>query len=196
MIWGIMRTCIAKIVSGGQSGVDIGALDAAIYCKVPHGGWCPKGRKQEKRRKIPEKYALLETNSPDYLKRTKANVADSDATLIFTFGALSGGSLRTLEYAQKLNKPCLHVDIEKYSRDETVKMVKRWFNGEISSLKPPLGCILNVAGNRGSTAPGIEQATMVRMVDVLTALNQLSLYPINECRLGDLDPLDCVDCSA
>jgi len=38
---------ITKIVSGGQTGADRGGLDAAIYCDVPHGGWCPKGRKAE-----------------------------------------------------------------------------------------------------------------------------------------------------
>jgi hypothetical protein len=38
---------ITRIVSGGQTGADQGALDAAIYCDVPHGGWCPKGRKSE-----------------------------------------------------------------------------------------------------------------------------------------------------
>ena len=36
-----------KIVSGGQTGVDRGALDAAIALGIPHGGWCPKGRKAE-----------------------------------------------------------------------------------------------------------------------------------------------------
>jgi hypothetical protein len=189
-----MSTCISKIVSGGQTGADIGALDAAIYCKVPHGGWCPRGRKQEKRRKIPEKYQLKEMDSPDYLKRTKANVVDSDATLIFTFGVLSGGSLRTQEFAQKNNKPCLHIDIEKGSRVEVVEMVKRWFNGEISGLTPPSSCILNVAGNRGSSAPGIEQAVTVVMVDVLIKLNKLSFYPLNECRLGDIDPEYRVEC--
>lgn len=190
-----MGVCISKIVSGGQTGADIGALDAAIYCKVPHGGWCPRGRKQEKRKKIPEKYQLVELDSPDYLKRTKANVVDSDATLVFTFGPLAGGSLRTLEFAQKLNKPSLHLNIDEGARAETVAMVKGWFAGELAGLTPPSSCILNVAGNRGSHNPGIEQAVMVRMVDVLTELNKLPLYPLNECRFGDPDPLNWVECA-
>lgn len=33
-----------KIVSGGQTGVDRGALDAALSVGVPCGGWCPEGR--------------------------------------------------------------------------------------------------------------------------------------------------------
>jgi hypothetical protein len=38
---------ITKIISGGQTDVDRGELDAAIYCQIPHGGWCQKGRKAE-----------------------------------------------------------------------------------------------------------------------------------------------------
>ena len=83
---------ITKIVSGGQTGVDQAGLEAAIYCKIPHGGWCPKGRKSEYG-KIPSKYELQETSSSSYLVRTEANVVDSDATLIITPGRPSGGSL-------------------------------------------------------------------------------------------------------
>jgi putative molybdenum carrier protein len=32
-----------KIVSGGQTGVDRAALDAAIELGIEYGGWCPKG---------------------------------------------------------------------------------------------------------------------------------------------------------
>ncbi|MFB3114968.1 MAG: YpsA SLOG family protein, partial [Nitrospirales bacterium] len=38
---------ITKLISGGQTGADRGGLDAAIHCDLPHGGWCPKGRKAE-----------------------------------------------------------------------------------------------------------------------------------------------------
>ncbi len=36
-----------KIISGGQTGVDRAALDAALSLNIPCGGWCPKGRKAE-----------------------------------------------------------------------------------------------------------------------------------------------------
>lgn len=38
---------IKKIISGGQTGADRAALDAAIKMGVNHGGWIPKGRKTE-----------------------------------------------------------------------------------------------------------------------------------------------------
>jgi len=36
-----------KIISGGQTGADQAALDAAISLGLPHGGWITKGRKTE-----------------------------------------------------------------------------------------------------------------------------------------------------
>ena len=47
---------LTKIISGGQTGVDRAALDAAIAAGIPHGGWCPRGRLAEDGR-IPERYA-------------------------------------------------------------------------------------------------------------------------------------------
>jgi hypothetical protein len=38
---------IVRVVSGGQTGADRGALDWAIENGIPHGGWPPKGRKAE-----------------------------------------------------------------------------------------------------------------------------------------------------
>ena len=29
----------------GQTGADRAALDWALWHDIPHGGWCPKGRK-------------------------------------------------------------------------------------------------------------------------------------------------------
>ena len=56
---------VRRIISGGQTGVDRGALDAAIAWGVEHGGWCPKGRLAEDGR-IPACYTLQETDSSDY----------------------------------------------------------------------------------------------------------------------------------
>ena len=97
-----------KIVSGGQSGADIAALDWALANGVPHGGWCPKGRKSEDGL-IDARYQLIETPESKYLQRTEWNVRDSDATLIFTLSPkLDGGSKKTADFAIKLGKPYLH----------------------------------------------------------------------------------------
>jgi hypothetical protein len=80
-----------KIVSGGQTGADRAALDWAIFHDLPHGGWCPKGRKAEDG-VIPDQYQLTETSSASYPQRTQWNVRDSDGTVIFTMTSkLFGG---------------------------------------------------------------------------------------------------------
>jgi hypothetical protein len=79
-------------------------LSRGIEC----GGWCPKGRKAEDGR-IENKYPLIETPSANYVQRTNWNVRDTGGTVIFSIGpVLTGGSKKTVEFAVKLNKPCLH----------------------------------------------------------------------------------------
>ena len=134
-----------KIVSGGQTGVDRAALDLALELGIPCGGWCPKGRRSEDGM-IPERYPLKETYSSSYSVRTEMNVRDSDGTLILTWGALTGGTARTLKSAKKIKKPHLVVDL---SKREEPNIVKEW--GQQNRIR-----ILNVAGPRESKVPGIH----------------------------------------
>lgn len=132
-----------KVISGGQTGADRAGLDWAITNGVPHGGWCPKGRKTEDGT-LPSEYQLLETPSTSYLQRTEWNVRDSDATLIFTLSeTLGGGSKRTAEFAQRLHKPYLHV-----WRESTSNSIIHFMNRHYVT-------VLNIAGKRESSAPGI-----------------------------------------
>ncbi|MDX8405392.1 MAG: putative molybdenum carrier protein [Mariprofundus sp.] len=93
-----------KIVSGGQTGVDRAALDAAMALDIAVGGWCPRGRRALDG-KIPDCYPLRETRGNGYQTRTKWNVRDSDATLIICHGKPSGGTALTLRYCEALAKP-------------------------------------------------------------------------------------------
>jgi hypothetical protein len=138
-----------KIVSGGQTGVDRGALDAAMALGIPHGGWCPRGRLAEDGR-IPGRYRLRETASPEYHLRTEQNVLDSDATLILCRGPLSGGTELTRQLAARHQKPCLVVDLDD---PPPLDDLRRWIaRFQIDTL--------NVAGPRESQCPGIApQAT-------------------------------------
>jgi hypothetical protein len=176
---------ITKIVSGGQTGADRGGLDAALYCDVPHGGWCPRGRKALDGR-IPDKYQLQEMPSADYLKRTEQNVVDSDASLIFTLGQPTGGSLRTMEFAHAHRKPWLHLDVDTWDRRKIVQQIVDWLDGrgeydyDEYQARPPENCVLNVAGSRESKADGIQLLVTTIMVDVLRGVNPACrrLYPL------------------
>lgn len=130
---------IEIIVSGGQTGVDRAALDAALEFGVPCGGWCPKGRLAEDGQ-IPAHYPLCETPAEDYAERTEWNVRDSDGTLVLTWGPPTGGTGFTINCARQLAKPIVVVDL-KNSPDP--RDVIAWI--ESNSIS-----ILNVAGPRAS----------------------------------------------
>jgi hypothetical protein len=141
-----------KIISGGQSGVDRAALDAAIKFSIPHGGWCPAGREAELGEIISEKYLLSETSSHDVKQRTILNIVDSDATLIFIpnqFIKLTDGTNFTIESVKSINKPYLVVDLSEELTAITLK-IDSWINKHQIS-------ILNIAGPRESQSIGIYE---------------------------------------
>jgi len=135
-----------RIVSGGQTGADRAALDWAIAHGIPHGGWCPRGRRAEDGR-ISDCYALRETPSRDYEQRTRWNVRDSDGTLIVSrSGALTGGSAYTARCGERLARPWLHV----HPGADDAQAIRAF-------LEQHRICTLNVAGPRTSTDPGIYE---------------------------------------
>lgn len=166
-------TTISKVISGGQTGADRGALNAAILTETPHGGWCPAGRKAEDGA-VPRKYDLQCTESDAYEERTAANAQEGDATLVFTHGAPTGGSELTLRLCREHNKPRLSIDLDHVAGPEAVRLIERWLGGatQLDLLadhgpNPPDPCILNVAGQRESEAPGIGAAVKRIMVRIL-----------------------------
>jgi len=144
---------LKKIISGGQTGADQAALDAAMDLGIPHGGWIPKGRLTEAG-PLPSKYKLKEMPSKDYLKRTGQNVHDSDGTVIFSHGELTGGSKRTADFAVAMKKPWIHIDLEKKLETEAAEALIKWVRSK--GIK-----ILNVAGSRASKDPEIYQKVRI-----------------------------------
>lgn len=144
---------LSKIVSGAQTGVDRAALDVALTLGFPCGGWVPKGRRAEDGR-VPVSYPMRETGGSGYPERTLLNVRDSDATLILTCGEPSGGTALTLEYAINLNRPHRVVDLLDGTSTEEIR---EWIEEEEV-------VVLNVAGPRESTSPGIydQAATFLK----------------------------------
>jgi hypothetical protein len=147
-----------KIVSGGQTGVDRAALDAAVEAGLPCGGWVPKGRRAEDGR-IPDRYPLRECASRDYPARTELNVKDSDATLILNRGVLRGGTSLTDWLCRKHKRPYCLVQLDRLRLEEAADLIKEFLEAD----KPE---VLNVAGPRESGSPGIyaESLKLLRRV--------------------------------
>ena len=134
---------IIKIISGGQTGVDRSALDAAIELGIKHGGFCPKGRRSEDGI-IPSKYIMSETETDDYSERTLRNVQFSDGTLILHKGKIIGGTALTEKFCFLEKKTVLTVNI----LDEFA-VIRLNFN---TWVKKNTISILNIAGPRESEA--------------------------------------------
>ncbi|MGH6636455.1 MAG: putative molybdenum carrier protein [Gammaproteobacteria bacterium] len=134
---------IERVLSGGQTGVDRAALDAARAAKIAIGGWCPRGRRADDGA-ISEHYPLAETPSAGYAQRTEWNVRDADGTLILKRGALEGGTVLTVRVASRWGKPCLVIDLN----DPSAMVVVDWFAED--GIR-----VLNISGPREAQRPGI-----------------------------------------
>ena len=152
---------LRKIISGGQTGVDRAALDAALTHRMDVGGWCPQGRRAEDG-EIPDEYPLRETPFDDYEQRTAWNVRDSDGTLLIAPEPLSGGTALTRREAKERGKPVLHV---RPTDPVPVPMIRAWAAEENIE-------VLNVAGPRASEVDGIYEAAHAILDDLLAELRE------------------------
>jgi hypothetical protein len=153
---------LQRVVSGGQTGVDRAALDAALALGISCGGWCPRDRKAEDG-PIPARYPVQETPSDGYEQRTRWNVRDSDGTLVLTAGDPSGGTALTIEVAREWGRPLLVLDL---NAKPPVADTERWLH--FHRIRT-----LNVAGPRESQIPGIQ----VRACEFLEILLDKALHP-------------------
>jgi hypothetical protein len=170
---------LEKIISGGQTGADQAALDAAIKLGIPHGGWIPKGRLTEDG-PLPTKYNLTEMPTDSYPERTKKNIRESDGTLILSHGMLTKGSEFTRKMALKYQKPLLHIDFNHMIPFDAAVVINNWMvDHDIKTL--------NVAGPRSSSDPKIYRAA----TDIIEAVSFLNLSENNpmQTRMAETDAI-------
>jgi len=141
------------IVSGGQTGVDRAALDAAIEQNIPYRGWCPAGGWAEDLPNPPGVMALYAglrpTPDADTRLRTEWNVRDSRGLMVLIDHAglqLSNGTILALDCAKRLGKPHLVIDIDTGSAAELAAFFLDRTQGDLA---------INIGGPRESEAPGI-----------------------------------------
>ncbi|MBW2485873.1 MAG: putative molybdenum carrier protein [Deltaproteobacteria bacterium] len=156
---------IGKIISGGQTGADQAALDAAIKLGIPHGGWIPKGRLTEAG-PLADEYNLTEMPSSSYPLRTEQNVIDSSGTLIISHGPLSEGSDYTRKMAIKHRRPWLHIDLNQTPAFKAATLIRSWLDQNQIE-------ILNVAGPRASKDAAIY-STVLKLIESVYYLEMMN----------------------
>jgi hypothetical protein len=148
---------VDKVISGGQTGVDRAALDAALGLGIECGGWCPEQRIAEDG-PIDPRYPLTETGSDDPDVRTAWNVRDADATLVLLRGSTAGsGTALTIRLAGEFMKPSLLINLYRPLEPHDVRA---W-------LRQNRVHTLNIAGPRESQQPGIYEEARAYLLGVL-----------------------------
>ena len=141
---------LSRIISGGQTGVDRAALDAALGAGIACGGWCPKGRAAEDG-PIDPRYLLQETDSPEPVVRTRANIAAADGTLVLCpipLAEITDGTVETAAIAQETGKPHYVAELPSDPAD-----ARAWIAAQNIRM-------LNIAGPRESSCPGVYQLAL------------------------------------
>lgn len=153
------------VISGGQTGVDRGALDAAARAHIKIGGYVPKYRKSESGR-VPDHYPMWETDDLGFATRTRRNIQEAGATLILSWGPMkaTGGTRFTLNECLRLGVVHKVVNL----KDRTcAEKITTWLN----ETKPR---ILNVAGPRESKTPGVQARTTEVLLTVFASASSSS----------------------
>jgi len=162
------------VISGGQSGVDRAALDAAIARGIPYGGWCPKGGWAEDMPEPPgllARYPLLrETPSADPAERTEWNVRVADACLILVDEggiAASKGTALAARLAAHYDNPLKVIDV---GAPDAAARMRAWLDALLAAHEGEAPFRLAVGGPRASEAPGIYEMARAVLAALLEDL--------------------------
>jgi hypothetical protein len=137
-----------KIISGGQTGADLGGLIAAKAHGVETGGCAAKGYVTENgvNNELKTVYGLVDKGL-DYVERTKENVKNSDVTLIFADKMMSAGTKLTVNTCKEHKK--------KFLQNPAAYEIEKLITKMSRILDEDAVFVINVAGNRESVAPGV-----------------------------------------
>jgi len=141
-----------KIISGGETGVEIGALVGARRTAIPTGGCSVRNFNTEKgsqRDVLKNTFNLVEHPSPFCKDRTIENIVNSDASLIITTTLNSERTGLAIRTCSKKKKPFIIIDPDQEPVTPKIMLF-------LNTNKP---CTLNITGSKESHSPGISIKT-------------------------------------
>ena len=151
-------SAIVELRSGGQSGADRGAMDAARALGVPVSGWCPADGWAEDRPEPPgvrELYPeMVETPESDVAQRTEWNIRDSTCCVVLNTGArgVSRGTDIGYAFCEKYGTPFFEIALDgDEPLGEQVLRASAWLEGLGGDI------VLGFGGPRASEYPGIYE---------------------------------------
>jgi len=168
---------IVRVISGGQTGVDIAALKAAKKMGIQTGGTAPRGwlTLDGPRPEYADIFGMVECHRAGYAHRTLSNVMNSGATLRIASDFSTSGELCTLRACHAAERYPFDIGLDASLRTTMGRIRKavEW----IRERGP--GLVLNVAGNTEQTAPGIELAAE-RILMCIFALANAPVRDVNQ----------------
>jgi hypothetical protein len=155
---------LGRVISGGQTGADRAGWRAAQVFHLSTGGWMPLGFRAEDglHPEFATAFGARELSTDDYPARTRANVRDADATLIFADDLDRDGSRLTRQCCLELSRPCLVI---RPSDPGDPPATASWIAAHAIRT-------LNVAGSRESVAPGIGAWVERHLTEVFALLGR------------------------
>jgi hypothetical protein len=156
---------LRKVISGGQTGADIAGLEAAVRFGIEPGGWCPPGYIDENGPNMALRAFGLKQiplSSSPWKDRTRKNVLAADATILFG-NPLSSGGKCAIAAVHNFRKPMLIVSRPGAGEDVSPQAAAAWITENSVS-------VLNVAGNRESSNPGMHDIVYGYLCQVFVAL--------------------------
>ena len=161
---------IIEILSGGQSGADRGAMDAARAFGITVGGWCPAGGWAEDLPDPPGVRALypqmVETPLSDVAQRTEWNIRDSSCCIVLntTTRGTSHGTDIGYAFYEKYGTPHFEIILDgEETVDEQIGRALDW----LESLDDE-DMVVSFGGPRASEYPNIYDIAF-RVVSALLA---------------------------
>ena len=147
---------IVELRSGGQSGADRGAMDAAATLGIPVAGWCPAGGWAEDMPESPGVRALFpqmtETPSADVVQRTEWNIRDSTCCIVLNTLEKGTSPGTDVGYGFYEKYHVLHFEIAldaPEGLEEQIECACEWLRAMDGDV------VLSFGGPRASEYPGI-----------------------------------------